>query len=478
MIFGSTFRPCLRLLALTAMLAQPGAVFSQISSDAQKTQTEAVTRWLQRSAWPLKSRTVGSGFEDLQPLKETLKDVRIVGLGEATHGTREFFQFKHRMVEFLVRELGFTVFALEVQYFKCLPLNEYVLHGSASDDPVKLVKANLSGIYQTEEVLALVQWMREYNQTVPPERRVRFQGFDVQTPHRAAAAVMAYLKRVAPAYVPTAQKVINQTAPREWQKFWLAYSQRPALQKSRLRAQLLQLIGYLAAQQARFVRLTSDAEFETALQAARILVQSDEIRNTPAAQQQGVGDKRDQHMAETVEYLLQRERPDTKLILWAHNFHLWMLQPSSGSNLHTAMRAALKHNQLLFKPLGSYLREVFGPRYYAFGLVFDQGSFQAVAVEDGLESMEPKEFTLGPAPVGSGGWQMSQAGLGDFVVDLRAESNDPTVTEWLGTPQLFRYAGADFSARWPEKEYTLPLVMRGHFDGLIFIQKTTRARSL
>jgi len=64
----------------------------------------------------LKSVKAESGFEDLSPLKNVLKDVQIVGLGEATHGTKEFFQMKHRMLEFLVKEMGFTVLALEFNY--------------------------------------------------------------------------------------------------------------------------------------------------------------------------------------------------------------------------------------------------------------------------------------------------------------------------------------------------------------------------
>ena len=64
-----------------------------------------VIAWLGENAIPVKSVVAGNGFDDLQPLKDILKDVRLVGLGEATHGTREFFQFKHRLLEFLAQEI-------------------------------------------------------------------------------------------------------------------------------------------------------------------------------------------------------------------------------------------------------------------------------------------------------------------------------------------------------------------------------------
>lgn len=467
--------PRLLLLACVAAswFAGPPPASGQVA-----TREESVATWLRRSAIPVASLVAGSGFADLEPLRSELKGVRIVGLGEATHGTREFFQFKHRMVEFLVRELGFTVLALEVQYLKCVPINDYVLHATTTDDPAALIRANLSGIYQTEEVLALVEWMRAYNATVPADRRVRFCGFDVQSPHRAAEAVVAYLRRVEPETVPAAETLMRETAPKDFRRFWLEYGERSSARQSRLRARLLQLLGSLVAREARFVRLTSRTEYEAAVQAARILVQSDEIRSVPESRKQTVDDKRDRNMAETVEFLLQREGPGAKIILWAHDFHLWTMQPDGGPSSNAAARIELSRHNLLFKPMGQYLRDAFGPEYYAIGFVFDEGSFQAVAAEAGDDSVQPLEFTLGPSPAGSIGWQLTRAGLENCIVGLRGAPTVGPVAAWLDSPQRIRFAGAEFSRTWTESEYSLSTIPRAHFDGLVFIRRTTRARSL
>jgi erythromycin esterase len=77
------------------------------------TVSNEVTGWLAQNALPLSSLTTGVSTVDLQPLKDVLDGVRIVGLGEATHRTREFFQLKHRLLEFLVTEMGFSVLAME-----------------------------------------------------------------------------------------------------------------------------------------------------------------------------------------------------------------------------------------------------------------------------------------------------------------------------------------------------------------------------
>jgi Erythromycin esterase homolog len=122
--------------------------------------------------------------------------VRIVGLGGETHGTREFFQLKHRMVEFLVKEMGFRVFAIEASYSACQTINDYVM--GRMNDGATALKSQGFWTWDTEEVLAMMDWMRAYNATVPPERRVQFAGFDIQVNNPGQAKLLEYLGRVAP----------------------------------------------------------------------------------------------------------------------------------------------------------------------------------------------------------------------------------------------------------------------------------------
>src|SRR5205085_813731 len=105
---------------------------------------------------PIKGVEPGMGWADLQPLKEALADVRVVGLGEATHGSREFFQFKHRMIEFLIREMNFNSFAIEANYATCLKLNDFVLGGKVSR--AEALQSLGFAVWQTEEMAALVDW--------------------------------------------------------------------------------------------------------------------------------------------------------------------------------------------------------------------------------------------------------------------------------------------------------------------------------
>jgi len=121
--------------------------------------------------------------------------------GEATHGSREFFRLKHRMLEFLATEMGFTIFSIEANMPEAYRLNEYVLTGKG--DPAALLKGLYFWTWDTEEVLEMIQWMRAFNAS--GNGRVEFTGFDMQTPGVALRNVMAFVAQRDPGYVSALQ---------------------------------------------------------------------------------------------------------------------------------------------------------------------------------------------------------------------------------------------------------------------------------
>src|SRR5262249_23477654 len=146
----------------------------------------------------------GHGFADLQPLRSAVGKARIVSLGEATHGTHEFFQLKHRVLEFLATEMGFSVFAIEANWPESLAVDDYVFKGQG--DPEKVLAGLGFWTWDTQEMLEMIRWMRRYNEDPGHTRKLRFYGFDMQMPARAADAVRAYFKKVEPTYDPRAEK--------------------------------------------------------------------------------------------------------------------------------------------------------------------------------------------------------------------------------------------------------------------------------
>lgn len=114
---------------------------------------------------------------DLAALDKVIGNSRIVGLGEDTHGTHEFFQMKHRLLQYLVQKKGFTIFSIEASMPQAYRLNDYVLDGKG--DPKKLIADMGFWTWDTEELLAMVKWMYIYNQTA--EKKIKFTGFDMQS---------------------------------------------------------------------------------------------------------------------------------------------------------------------------------------------------------------------------------------------------------------------------------------------------------
>ncbi len=133
---------------------------------------QEVLQALQVKAVQLKSLDAGEGLEDLQPLKPILYGKRIIALGEATHGTSEFFRMKHRLLVFFVTELGFRHFGMELSPQDGRILNDYIQGRPA--DPKKV----LYWPWATQEVMDMLDWMRAYNAGVDPKQRITFHGID------------------------------------------------------------------------------------------------------------------------------------------------------------------------------------------------------------------------------------------------------------------------------------------------------------
>ena len=161
--------------------------------------TTAQLDWIRQNSIPLRTEQAETGFDDLQALKPLIGNARIVGLGEATHGTAEFFRMKHRLMEFLATEAGFTIFSIEANLPESYRMNDYVMTGRG--DPKKLLQGMYFWTWNTQEVLDMVEWMRKFNQS--GRGRVQFTGFDMQTATVAAGIVREFVARADPAYLAT-----------------------------------------------------------------------------------------------------------------------------------------------------------------------------------------------------------------------------------------------------------------------------------
>ena len=379
--------------------------------------TPAAVSWLRKAAIPFSTPEAGHGFDDLQRLKKVIGDARIVSLGEATHGTREFFQMKHRLLEFLVEEMGFTHFSIEANMPEAYRLNEYVLTGEG--DPYELLEGMYFWTWNTQEVLDMIQWMREYNAS--GKGPVQFTGFDNQYTGYAAANVRSFLRVADSKYLLQAGALLTRA--------------EAAGQARRVTAEDLaaarSVHDYMKSKRGDYLARFSAERVDWAIQNARVVVQ--------ALEGMSGGQSRDASMAENVGWILDHAPAGSKIVLWAHNMHV---SKASGW-------------------MGRFLDQRYGDDMIVLGFAFGSGRYNAVEMGVGLRDHEARP----PIP-GSVESYLGAAGMPRFVLDLRRVPNGAPAT-WLKQSQPFRSLGSG-AIRCP----FYPSVVSNDYDALIWFDKT------
>ncbi|GAB3897995.1 hypothetical protein GCM10028803_16840 [Larkinella knui] len=440
---------------LTLNRKLPAKAYQALLKNQERDRQQFVS-WLRQNAHPLKSVTAGHGFDDLQPLKQTLAGVDFVGLGEATHGTREFFQMKHRLLEFLVTQMGFNTFAIEASYARCQYINEYVLNGKGNLDTATVIQGFHT--WRTEEVRDLIEWLRTYNQSRAEGQKIQFVGYDLQVNDIGASVIKRYFRRVQPERSAEIDTLLRQVVRAESQNWAFRTDSATKGTLKTLTAQTGQLLTGLVMNQGQFIEKTGETDYETAQQHLRVLLQ---YLLSYVPQTGTIGYWRDYYMAENIFYWHTKLPKGTKMVIWAHNNHIakdYLFETSPS--------------------MGSHLKSRYGDRYYAFGFTFYEGKFQSNDV-DLTDSPGWEEHTVAPAPVGNLGRFFEQTGQTQCYVDWRRAQADSVVTSWLSKREVDLYSmGSMFSKKWLPAQYTTTRILAQAFDGMIFIRTSSRARPL
>ncbi len=389
-------------------------------------ETAELHTWLKENAIHLNSLETGSGFDDMQPLKTIIADARIVALGEAAHCNGSFSRAKHRMVEFLVKEMDFTVFAIEAPFPGALELNDYILTGEG--DPERALGALVYAAWNTEEILAMIKWMRQYNST--HEKKIKFYGFDVRVAGGSAKAVYNYLRKIngTSDYDNLLSNLINP---------WTAgqFIQSPKEEKNSAKVEIESLINYLENKQPVIDQkppseqnILEHKQWRLAVQHARVLLQYIEFRSLLSNRSKAT-DFRDKGMAENVRWLVDYEKGE-KIILWAANAHI-TATPGSGC-------------------MGSHLRQTYGNDMVVFGLM--SGGKSAGPTPDNTDQGygAPKESVEA---------LLAEAGLDMAVVNLRSLPKG-TVSKYFNAPR---------------KTGPIACLFPAAYDAILFIESTVNA---
>jgi erythromycin esterase len=414
--------------------------------------TAVVSAWLKQHALPLKTIEPGNGFSDLQPLKETWKDLRAIGLGEATHGTHEFFRVRHRLIEFLVTQLGFTDFIIEAPYSACQPINDYILTGKG-DRATVLTGQGYIG-WDTEEFSALVDWMRTYNKKAADEKKIRFYGMDIAYNGVGRGVVLDYLRRHAPQQVAATDSLFQTLAAEEGK--WPTRLNQRTLQSTFMPLQ--QLRTFLATNKEKLIAASAADTWENVSKYTDVMQQWVEanIEDTTLSFLPKPKRGRDEYMLENVRYFVNKAQPSTKFMVWAHHLHI-------AANNQRGMS------------IGTFLRERLGNSYYALDVDCNLGTFQTRLVQSDGQLGELKADTIPPGHKQSFSWYLANVGKSPFFVDFRSAQADPIISKWLETPKEITWSGwinASDQNNQP-MAYREVVTIKGFFDGVVFIEHST-----
>ncbi|MEJ2184976.1 MAG: erythromycin esterase family protein [Gemmatimonadota bacterium] len=413
---------------------------------------QATVDYLRDAAVAFAGTDPAASDADLEPLRQMVGSARVVGLGEGTHGTREFFRMKHRILQYLVREMGFTVFAMEGTSPESDLVNDYVLEGNG--DPAVLLSNLYFWTWNTQEVLDMIEWMRQWNLTAPADQRVRFRGFDMQAPGLAMDIVTAFIGDVDPANASfVADRFPCLADYRNHGHVWpspaTAYADLPASVREACRAGLQEVFDLLESHRADYEAASSPSAFAQALHSARLVQQFEAMYATT---ENTIADSRDSFMAENTLWLLDQAGPDARMVLWAHNGHVTKKYGAMGDSLAHALGDSYVNLAFLF---GSGFFNAFNQR--------DPGSVQPLWTDYMPEDALEKVFLRTSQP--------------RLLLDARQLVDGGPAAEPLRGPMGMRMIGAYYDPDHPERFFA-PQLLPGFYDLLVYLENTTESTLL
>ena len=246
-------------------------------------------------------------------------DATVVLLGEATHGTSEFYRARDAITRHLIQNHGFNIVAVEADWPDSARVDRYVRHHPPEPNKEKAFARFPSWMWRNEEVLEFAQWLRAQNAHRAEEDRVEFRGLDIYSLRTSIAAVLHYLDRVDPEAAREARRRYGCLTP--WQSDPGRYGHHAVMGgetcEKEVRAQLLSLL------ERRLDYAARDGEsLFSATQNARIVRAAEQYYRIMYEGSRESWNLRDRHMFDTLQSLLRHRGPNAKAVVWAHNSHI------------------------------------------------------------------------------------------------------------------------------------------------------------
>ncbi len=391
-------------------------------------------------------------------LLERIGDARVVLLGEATHGTSEFYRMRAEITRALVEQRGFRVVAVEADWPDAARIDQYVRHRAKGTSDWQAFSRFPTWMWRNREVRAFVDWLHDYNAGLRPEQRVRFAGLDLYAMYNSIAAVLDYLDKTDAETARVARERYGCLTP--WQSDPGSYGRAALTGAYRsCEADVLRMLESLLERRNQFAR-SGDEEYFEAVQNALLIADAEAYYRVMYYGSAESWNLRDRHMFSTLQQLLEFHGPESRVVVWEHNSHV-------GDASATDMAARGELN------IGQLCRQRFGNRAYSLGFGTDRGTVAAASHWDG-----PLEIkSVRPAHERSYERVCLESGIASFFLPLRSMTNAVLKRE-LTEPRLERAIGVIYRPETELASHYFNAVLPAQFDEYVWFEKTQAVRPL
>jgi erythromycin esterase-like protein len=403
--------------------------------------------------------------DGMGPLLEAIGDARLVLIGEATHGTHQFYRTRAELTKALISTKGFNLVAVEADWPDAYRVNRWVRH--AADEPGAAAALDdftrfPRWMWRNLDVVDFIQWLRTYNAPLPAALRVGFYGCDLYSLHSSIHAVLSYLRKIDPDAAERAR--YHYGCFEDFAEDPQAYGYAIEIGLSRsceddVVAQLVDLRRRAADYAGRDGRIAAD-EYFFAEQNARLVLNAEEYYRAMFGGRVQSWNLRDAHMMETLEALLAHVHQmagDARAVVWAHNSHL-------GDARATEMGEIGELN------LGQLVRQAHGARAFLVGFTTHTGTVTAASNWD----EPPERKRVRPSMERSYERLFHETGAARFVLLLR----DHAVREALQETRLERAIGVIYRPESERVSHYFRARLADQFDAVLHIDETSALEPL
>jgi erythromycin esterase-like protein len=446
-------RPVGLLLALGLLLAiLPAQAQDTTETEAELSELAAVVEDI---------AYVVDAADDYAPILERVGDAHLVLIGEATHGTHEFYRTRAELTRMLIEEKGFTGVAIEGNWPTAYRVNRYV-RGEGEDATAEEALSSFTDfptwMWRNTDVRDFVEWLRTYNADQTQQAQAGFYGLDLYSLYESQEAVIAYAESADPQLAAqiTDLYACFEGASNDPQRYGArAASGLEESCEQPAESALAALKGAHHELVQADADFTDDLAYFEAEQNARVVVNGERYYRTAYAGGESSWNLRDSHMMETLDTVLEQleaQGSEARLVVWAHNSHV-------GDARATEMGEGGQHN------IGQLVRQQYGEDAYLIGFSTYHGTVRAA---DNWGS-EGELKTVQPGLPGSYEDIFHRVGLSQFFIFLDQEH---AALERLREQRLQRAIGVIYLPETERFSHYFYATLPEQFDVLIHIDRT------